>query len=179
MTDKSFVKGYFRAALAHQALGNLEAASDAVKRGLGVDSTSADLKRMSREIDEAMRQKKVEMMMQQAESLMQSKDVAAAYKTLDSALRLDPNNKALNRLMDTVRPQYERAEKHRMASLDPKERIKEEGDTCFKNANFEGAIKAYTKCLDAISDKVNFLYGTYYFVILHLIIILFWNYVYC
>jgi tetratricopeptide (TPR) repeat protein len=154
ITDKSFVKGYFRAALALQALGNLEGASDAVKRGLGVDSTSADLKRMSRELDEAMRMKKVESLISQAENQVKSNDIASAYKTLDSALRLDPNNKTLNNMMDNVRPKYERAEKHRMASLDPKERIKEEGDTCFKNANFEGAIKAYTKCLDSISDKV-------------------------
>jgi tetratricopeptide (TPR) repeat protein len=154
ITDKSFVKGYFRAALALQALGNLEGASDAVKRGLGVDSTSADLKRMSRELDESMRMKKVESLISQAENQVKSNDIASAYKTLDSALRLDPNNKTLNNMMDNVRPKYERAEKHRMASLDPKERIKEEGDTCFKNANFEGAIKAYTKCLDSISDKV-------------------------
>lgn len=41
MTDKSFVKGYFRAALGLQKLGNLEAALDAVKRGLGIDSQNA------------------------------------------------------------------------------------------------------------------------------------------
>lgn len=155
VTDKSFVKGYFRAALAHQALGNLEAASDAVKRGLGIDSTSADLKRMSKEIDEAARMKKVDAMIAQAEKQLAASDVTGAYKTLDNALRLDPTNSMLNRMMDKVRPKYEMAEKHRMASLDPKERLKEEGDTLFKAANFEGAIKAYTKCLDSISDKVS------------------------
>jgi tetratricopeptide (TPR) repeat protein len=154
ITDKTFVKGYFRAALALQALGNLEAASDAVKRGLGVDSTSADLKRMSKEIDEAMRQKKVESFVAQAESQIKANDIASAYKTIDSALRLDPKNPQLNKMMESVRPKFERSEKQRQASLDPKERIKEEGDTMFKNANFEGAIKAYTKCLDSISDKV-------------------------
>lgn len=154
ITDKSFVKGYFRAALALQSLGNFDAALDAVKRGLGIDSTSADLKRMSRELDEQIRLKKVEGLVAQAEGQLRSNDLAGAYKTVDAGLRLDPNSKALNKLMDDVRPKYERAEKHRLASLDPKERIKEEGDTCFKNANFEGAIKAYTKCLDAISDKV-------------------------
>ena len=30
--------------------------------------------------------------------------------------------------MDIVRPKYERSEKQRLASLDPKEKIKEEGD---------------------------------------------------
>ena len=154
VTDKSFVKGYFRAALAHQALGNLEAASEAVKRGLGIDSTSADLKRMSKEIDESSRMKKVDAMIAQAEKQLASSDVTGAYKPLDNALRLDPTNSMLNRMMDKVRPKFEMAEKHRMASLDPKERLKEEGDTLFKAANFEGAIKAYTKCLDSISDKV-------------------------
>jgi hypothetical protein len=60
ITDKSFVKGYFRAALALQNLGNLEGSLDAVKRGLGIDSTNADLKRMSRELDEAMRVRRVD-----------------------------------------------------------------------------------------------------------------------
>ena len=46
ITDKSFVKGYFRAALGLQKMGNLEGASDAVKRGLGIDSTNADLKKV-------------------------------------------------------------------------------------------------------------------------------------
>lgn len=155
ITDRTFVKGYFRAALALQALGNLEGASDAVKRGLGVDSTNADLKRMSKELDEAMRLKKVEAYIATAETQIKENDIAGAYKTLDSALRLDPTNKQLKNMMDNVRPKFERAEKQRQANLDPKERLKEEGDTCFKNANFEGAIKAYTKCLDSISDKVS------------------------
>mmetsp|Transcript_36730 Transcript_36730/g.75303 ORF Transcript_36730/g.75303 Transcript_36730/m.75303 type:complete len:320 (-) Transcript_36730:150-1109(-) len=153
ITDKSFVKGYFRAALAQQNLGNLDAALDAVKRGLGIDSTSADLKRMSRELEESLRQRKVESFITQAEAHLDKGDVTSAYKTLDAGMRLDPNSKALNKIMETVRPKYERAEKHRLASLDPKERIKEEGDTHFKDAKFEAAIKAYTKCLDAISDK--------------------------
>jgi stress-induced-phosphoprotein 1 len=153
MTDKSFVKGYFRAALALQNLGNLEGALDAVKRGLGIDSGNADLKKMSRELEESQRLKKVDAFITQAESQLDSKDVAGAYKTVDSALRLDPTNAKLNRLMDKVRPLFERAEKQRFASLDPKEKIKEEGDTFFKAANFESAIKSYTRCLDSISDK--------------------------
>jgi len=154
MTDKSFVKGYFRSALAQQSLGNLDMALDAVKRGLGIDSTSADLKRMSREIEETQRMKKVESFIISAESQLKSDDVVSAYKTVDAGLRLDPNNRALNKLMETVRPKYERFEKQRTSSLDPKERIKEEGDKFFKAANFESAIKSYTRCLDSISDKV-------------------------
>jgi len=153
ITDKSFVKGYFRAALALQNLGNLEGAQDAVKRGLGIDSQNADLKKMSKELDEAVRTKKVDAYIATAESQIKESDFTAAYKTLDAALRLDPNNKTLNIMMDKVRPKYEMAEKQRLSKLDPKERIKEEGDTFFKAANFEGAIKSYTKCLDSISDK--------------------------
>lgn len=154
ITDKSFVKGYFRAALGLQNLGNLDGALDAVKRGLGIDSQNADLKKMSREIEEAQRQKKVDNFISQAESQLAANDGVNAYKTVDAALRLDPTNKTLARLMDRARPLYERAEKQRHANLDPKERIKEEGDTLFKEAKFELAIKSYTKCLDSISDKV-------------------------
>lgn len=153
-TDRNFVKGYFRLALALQNLADYEGASEAVKRGLGIDSGNADLKRMSREIDEAIRMKKVEAAMTTAENQLAAQDANGAFKTCDSALRLDPTNEALNRLMGRIRPVYERAEKNRVAGLDKKERMKEEGDNKFKAADFEGAITAYTKCLDYITDKV-------------------------
>lgn len=153
ITDKNFVKGYFRAALGYQKLGNLDSALDYVKRGLGVDFQNADLKKMSREIEEAMRLKRVDDAISAAEAQVSSGDWTAAFKTIDSALRLDPTNDKLNKMMDRVRPQFERLEKQRVANLDPKERIKEQGDQFFKEAAFEKAIASYTKCLDQISDK--------------------------
>jgi tetratricopeptide (TPR) repeat protein len=154
IVDKSFVKGYFRAALALQSSGNLDAALDYVKRGLGIESSNADLKRMSREIEDQQRGKKVEALIAQAEQQIAANDITSAYKTLDAALRLEPTHAKLNQLQDRVRPQYERAEKARVAALDPKEKIKEEGDSHFKAARFEEAIKSYSRCLDQIPDKV-------------------------
>jgi stress-induced-phosphoprotein 1 len=155
MVDNKFVKGYFRYALGLQNMNNFDGALDAVKRGLGIDSTNADLKKMSREIDEAIRMKKVESAISCAEGQLKSDDVAGAYKTIDNALRLDPQNDTLNSMMNRVRPLYERAEKKRVSTLDPSEKIKEEGDNKFKAADFEGAIKTYTKCLDMIRDKTS------------------------
>lgn len=155
MTDKNFVKGYFRYALGLQNMGNLDAAADAVKRGLGVDPANPDLKRMSRELDESIRKKKVESAIEAAESQMKAQDYTGAFKTVDNAQRLDPNNSTLSRLMDRVRPLHERAEKQRVSQLDPSERIKEQGDTQFKNAEFEAAIKTYTRCLDSLRDKTS------------------------
>lgn len=154
ITDKTFVKGYFRAALALQSQGIYDQALEYVKRGLAVDPQSADLKKMSRDIEESIRLNKVDGFINTAEGQLQNGDIAGAFKTLDSALRLDPTNKKLNSMMDSVRPKYERAEKQRLANLDPKERLKEEADALYKAANFEGAIKAYTKCLDTITNKV-------------------------
>ena len=57
------------------------------------------------------------------------------------AQRLDPDNPSLTKLMNKVRPLHEKAEKERFSNLDSRERIKEEGDTLFKNANFEGKFK--------------------------------------
>ena len=113
MTDKSFVKGYFRAALALQNLGNYEASLDAVKRGLGIDSQSADLKRMSRELDESMRVRRVDAAVSAADNQLSLGDISSAYKTVDGALRLDPTNEILKKQMDKIRPQYEREEKSR------------------------------------------------------------------
>lgn len=165
--NRSFVKGYFRAGLAYQNMGNLEAALDVVKRGLGVESTNADLKRMSREIEEAMRIRRVDAAIESANKLLAANEITDAYKTVDAALRLDPNNSTLNNLMDKIRPKYERAEKARVAGLDRNERMKEEGDTKFKNADFEGAIAAYTRCIESLRDDVSF-----FFIIIILIIII-------
>ena len=92
-------------------MGNLDGASDSVKRGLGIDSTNADLKKMSRELDESMRVKKVEQCIVSAEQQESSGDIVSAFKTVDSALRLDPTNDSLKRMMDRIKPKYERAEK--------------------------------------------------------------------
>jgi stress-induced-phosphoprotein 1 len=153
IVDKSFVKGYFRHALALQNMANLDGALDSVKRGLGIDSTNADLKKMSRELEETMRVKKVEALIASADQQESSGDITGAYKTVDSALRLDPTSDILKKMMDRIKPKYERAEKARISTLDPKERLKEEGDTFFKNAQFEKAIDSYTKCLNAIPNK--------------------------
>lgn len=127
---------------------------EAVKRGLGIDPKNADLKKMGKELDEISRIKRVDAAISSAEASMNAKDYAGAMKTIEGAQRLDPTNEKLKRMMSTVQPLVAKAEKARMAGLDSKERLKEEGDLKFKAADFEGAIKLYTKCLDAISDKV-------------------------
>ena len=72
-----------------------------------------------------------------------------------SGLRLDPNNKQLNALMDKIRPLRERAEKQRVSGLDRTERMKEEGDNAFKSAHFEKAIESYSSCIQALRDDVS------------------------
>lgn len=153
VTDKKFVKGYFRAALGHKNLGDLESASTEVKRGLGIDSTSKDLKSMSKDIDELIRVKKVGQFIVTAQELIDSKDYAGATKIIDQAKRLDPENVKLQKLEDVARPRWESQEKERKANLDPTERIKEQGDVLFKQANFEAAITKYTEALKAIKNK--------------------------
>ena len=98
-----------------------------MKRGLGVESSNADLKKMSREIEEAMRVKRVEAAITLAQSQISANDINNAFKTLEGALRLDPTNDTLNTLMGKVKPQYEKLEKQRISNLDPKEKVKEEG----------------------------------------------------
>jgi stress-induced-phosphoprotein 1 len=155
IVDKTFVKGYFRAALGQQNMGNLDAASDYVVRGLGIEPSNADLKKMSREIDEAQRQKKVESSITTAEQQLASNDAVSAFKTVDAALRLDPNNERLKKLLARIKPLYDRAEKERVSTLDPTERIKEEGDNLYKASQFEKAINSYTKAIDGIKDKTS------------------------
>jgi stress-induced-phosphoprotein 1 len=153
MVDKNFVKGYFRQALALQNMDQIENAIEATKRGLGIDSGNVDLKKMARELEETLRMKKVDAAVALAQSQLKADEINEAFRTVDGALRLDPENKKLQSLMSDIQPKRERLEKQRLAGLNPNERIKEEGDVKFKAADFEGAIKKYTQCLDAITDK--------------------------
>jgi tetratricopeptide (TPR) repeat protein len=54
VVNRAFVEGYLRAGLAYQNLGNLDAALDFVKRGLGVEPGNADLEKLSLEIEKKM-----------------------------------------------------------------------------------------------------------------------------
>jgi len=81
---------------------------------------------------------------------MTNGDIAGAYKTLEIASRMDAGNPDIDRMMARVKPKWEAAEKRRKASLSATELYKERGDEAYKNANFEGAIELYTKCIDEI-----------------------------
>ena len=61
-----------------------------MKRGLGIDSQNADLKQMSRDIEEAQRLKKVDATIAKAQSQEADRGYGAAVETIDAALRLDP-----------------------------------------------------------------------------------------
>lgn len=150
--DKNFVKGYFRAALAQENMGNFDSASEFCVRGLGIESGNKDLKEMSRRIEDATRMSKVSASINTAEGMMQGGDIAGAFKTIDAALRLDPTNSKLNGMMDRVRPKWEAAEKSRVSQLDPVERIKEAGDNAFKTSQFELAIEKYTQAISKCTE---------------------------
>jgi tetratricopeptide (TPR) repeat protein len=152
MTDKNFVKGYFRQALGLKGTGDIEGALTSVQRGLGISSTNADLKRMSTELNELVRLKKVDAAITRAETQLGNNEIKEAFNTIDGAMRQDPTNEKLKKLLSIVQPKFEREEKLRKSKLDPNEAFKEEGDTMFKAADFEGAIKKYTKCIDKIKD---------------------------
>jgi len=126
---------------------------DVVKRGLGVDSKNADLKKMSTEINEAIRKSKVDSAITTTNDQIGSGDIYGAFRTLEAALRLDPDNDRLNKLMGEVKPMYEKKEKQRVSSLDPLESIKEGGDKYYKESNFEKAIEKYTQAIDKHTNK--------------------------
>merc|ERR1712039_70 len=52
-----------------------------------------------------------------------------------------------------LKPEAEKAQKSRMASLGDAERLKEEGNELFKKGLFEKALQVYEKALKACSDK--------------------------
>lgn len=153
--DKSFVKGYFRLAVAYKQLNNLSECIKTLESGLAVQSSSPDLKRMKKEITELQRGEQVAAYCGKAEEMMQNGDVAGAYKQLDFASRLDAGNSHIERLMSTVKPKWDAMERKRKASLSPVEKFKEQGDASYKNAAFEEAIGHYSKCIDQLQNEGN------------------------
>lgn len=151
--DKNFIKGYFRCASAQQKLGQLDGAVATLRQGLAIQPQNADLKKLVSDVEEEIRLKKVETFLQQAQAHNKAGDYGAAVRSLENGLRLDAGNSQLTSLMDRVRPLWEAEEKSRRAGLSRTEQLKEQGDDCYKAANFEGAIQKYTQCLDALSDK--------------------------
>ncbi|KAH8061563.1 hypothetical protein JL722_4194 [Aureococcus anophagefferens] len=83
-----------------------------------------------------------------------NKNFIKGYFRLAVALRSAGKYKeAVDNIKMGLAPKFEAAEKRRVGSLSKNARDKELGDQAYKSADFEGAIKLYTKCLDATSDK--------------------------
>lgn len=151
--DKSFVKGYFRLAVAYKQLNQLNDCIKTLESGLAIQSSNPDLKRMKKEVTELERGEKVAAYCGKAEEMMQNGDVAGAMKQLDLASRMDAGNPIIDRMMSKVKPKFDAMERKRKATLTPVERFKEQGDTSYKNANFEEAVTHYTKCLDQLQSQ--------------------------
>jgi len=151
--DKTFVKGYFRLAVAYKNLNQLSDCIKTLESGLAVQSSNPDLKRMKKEVTELQRGEQVAAYCNKAEEMMQNGDVAGAMKQLDLASRLDAGNSDIERMMSKVKPKFEAMERKRKANMTPTERFKEQGDASYKNANFEEAIGHYTKCLDQLQSQ--------------------------
>lgn len=151
--DKNFIKGYFRLALACQNLGNLEDGINAMRRGLAVDASNRDLKNKLKELEDANRVIRVDQMLETAQRQENEGDYSGSIKSAETGLRMDSDHPQLKALLARVRPAFERQEKQRKSSLSSIELLKEEGDDCYRNAQFEGAIEVYSRCLDSIDDK--------------------------
>lgn len=151
--DKSFVKGYFRLAVAYKQLNQLSDCIKTLESGLAVQSSNPDLKRMKKEVTELQRGEQVAAYCGKAEEMMQNGDIAGAMKQLDFASRLDAGNADIDRMMSKVKPKFDAMERKRKSNLTPVEKFKERGDTSYKNANFEEAVGHYTKCLDQLQSQ--------------------------
>ena len=133
--DKSFIKGYFRLALACQNLENYEEGIAAIRRGLAVDASNRDLKNKLRELEGLNRVVKVGNLMETARRQEENGDFANAIKSAEAGLRMDSHHSDLRSVLERSRTAFEREEKQRKASLSPTELLKEEGDVNYKAAN--------------------------------------------
>lgn len=152
--DRSFVKGYFRLAVAQKALNQLEDCIKTLEAGLAIQSANPDLKRMKKELIELQRGEQVAAYCAKASEELKAGNIAAAYKTAELASRLDAGNPEIERLMKLIKPKHDQMEAKRKASLSGPELHKEKGDELYKGARFEEAVVEYTKCLTAL-EKAN------------------------
>lgn len=151
--DKSFVKGYFRLAVAYKALNQLSECIKTLESGLAIQSSNPDLKRMKKEVTELQRGEQVAAYCGKAQEMMQNGDIVGAMKQLDLASRMDAGNADIERMLSKVKPKFEAMERKRKANMSPVEKFKEKGDASYKNANFEDAVGHYTKCLDQLQSQ--------------------------
>lgn len=105
---------------------------------------------MKKDLIELQRADQVSGFLTKAQEQVNANDYASAFKTLESASRLDAGNPDIERMMSKVRPKWEAMEKARKSQLSPTERFKEQGDEAYKKADFEGAIVHYTSCITAL-----------------------------
>lgn len=151
--DRSFIKGYFRLAVAQKQLGELADCIKTLESGLALDASHKDLKQMKKDVNELLRAEQVANYCQQAEAQFNSGDIAQAMKTLELAGRLDAGNPSIATIMNKVKPAYDKQEAARKRGLSKTEQLKEKGDDSYKNADFEGAITKYTECLTALEKS--------------------------
>mmetsp|Transcript_18453 Transcript_18453/g.54841 ORF Transcript_18453/g.54841 Transcript_18453/m.54841 type:complete len:321 (-) Transcript_18453:211-1173(-) len=151
--NKTFIKGYFRLAVALRSAGKYKEAIDNIKMGLAVDPGNADLKKQASEMEEMMRKDRVLALIGKAKEQMQSGDFKECLATCDRALAIDAGNEEIVKIKSSIEPKFQAAEKRRISLLPKAARDKEAGDKCYKEANFEGAIEAYTRCIDATPEK--------------------------
>jgi len=88
-----------------------------------------------------------------AQEQMQNGDIAAAFKTLEAASKIDAGNSEVQNMMSKVRPKWEAQEASRKSGLSSTEKLKEAGDERYKGADFEGAIEKYSQCLTKLNDN--------------------------
>ena len=139
--------------MALRSAGKYKEAIDNIKMGLAVDPGNADLKKQASEMEEMMRKDRVLALVGKAKEQMQSGDFKECLSTCDRALALDAGNQEIMKIKGSIEPKFQAAEKRRISLLPKAARDKETGDKCYKEANFEGAIEAYTRCIDATPEK--------------------------
>merc|ERR1719421_2460900 len=120
--------------------------------GLALDPGNADLKKQASEMGVNAQGSRdgPDQQGQGADAIWTSKRLPCDVRSCSA---LDAGNSEIVKIKRSVEPKFEAAEKRRVMSLPKPARDKEAGDKCYKLADFEGAIEAYTRCIDATADK--------------------------
>ena len=127
--DKSFIKGYFRLAMALKHQNDFKGCANALESGLAIDGSNEDLKKLKVEVTKII-DDQVRSHFHDAEEMLLNGDISGAYKTLENARKLDANNSKIESLMIKVKPKWEKLKKtSELITEQPRQGQKTDGDS--------------------------------------------------
>jgi len=126
-SDKSFIKGYFRLAMALKHQNDFKGCMKALESGLVIESSNEYLTKLKNEVTKLVGEQ-VLTHVNDAEEMLLNGDISGAYKRLETARQLDEHDSKVKSLMLKVKPKWEKLINEQNGKLDKESRTEDTKD---------------------------------------------------